>query len=58
MKDWIKKRPALNYRALCKIIEWSPSSFNQWINDKRPIPEEIAKLLADALKDYGYKGQY
>ncbi len=58
MKDWIKQRSALNYRELAKLIYWSPSSFHQWINDKRPIPEEKAKLLADVLKDYGFNGQY
>jgi hypothetical protein len=49
---------ALNHRELCKLIEWSPSSFHQWLNDKRSIPEEKAKLLADVLKEYGFKGQY
>ena len=58
MKDWIKKRSALNHRELAKLIEWSPSSFHQWLNDKRPIPEGKAKLLADVLKEYGFKGQY
>jgi len=36
MRDWIKSRTALNHRELCKLIEWSPSSFHQWLNDKRP----------------------
>ena len=58
MKEWIKTRSALNHRELAKIIDWSPSSFHQWLNDKRPIPEVKAKLLADVLKDYGFKGQY
>jgi len=58
MRDWIKSRTALNYRELCKLIEWSPSSFHQWLNGHRPIPEEKAKLLADVLKEYGFKGKY
>jgi hypothetical protein len=58
MKDWIKQRTALNHRELSKLINWSSSSFHQWLNDKRPIPEEKAKLLADVLKKYGFKGQY
>ena len=58
MKDFIKSRTALNHRELCKIIDWSPSSFHQWLNDKRPIPKEKAKLLANVLEEYGFKGQY
>jgi len=58
MKEWMKNRSALNHRELAKLIDWSPSSFHQWINDKRPIPEKKAKLLADVLKEYGFKGQY
>jgi len=58
MREWIKEHSALNHRELCKLIEWSPSSFHQWLNDKRPIPEEKANLLADVLSEYGYKGQY
>ena len=58
MKKWIKSKSALNHRELAKLIDWSPSSFHQWLNDKRPIPEEKAKLLADVLKGYGFKGQY
>jgi len=57
MKEWIKARSALNHRELAKLIDWSPSSFHQWLNDKRPIPEEKEKLLADVLKEYGFKGQ-
>lgn len=58
MKEWIKKRSALNHRELAKLIDWSPSSFHQWLNDKRPIPEEKAKLLADVLSEYGFKSEY
>jgi len=58
MKYWIKQRTALNHRELAKLINWSPSSFHQWLNGKRPIPEEKAKLLADVLSKYGFKGQY
>ena len=58
MKEWIKQRSALNHRELAKLIEWSPSSFHQWLNNKRPIPEEKANLLANVLKEYGFKGQY
>ena len=58
MKEWIKQRSALNHRELAKIIDWSPSSFHQWLNDKRPIPEVKAKLLANVLKEYGFKGKY
>ena len=58
MKDWIKQRSALNHRELAKLIKWSPSSFHQWLKDKRPIPEEKAKLLANVLREYGFKGQY
>ena len=54
MKDFIKSRTALNHRELCKLIDWSPSSFHQWLNGKRPIPEEKSKLLADVLKEYGF----
>lgn len=56
MKDFIKSRTALNHSELCKIINWASSSFHQWLNDKRPIPEVKAKLLADVLKEYGFKG--
>jgi len=56
MKDFIKSRTALNYSELCKLIGWSPSSFNQWLNNKRPIPKEKENLLSDVLKDYGFKG--
>jgi len=58
IKEFILSRTALNHRELCKLIDWSPSSFHQWLNDKRPIPEEKAKLLADVLSEYGFKGQY
>jgi len=58
MKEWIKKRSALNHRELAKLIDWSPSSFHQWLNDKRPIPEVKSKLLAEVLLEYGFKGQY
>jgi len=58
MKDWIKTRSALNHRELANLIDWSPSSFHQWLNDKRPIPKEKAKLLTNVLKEYGFKGQY
>lgn len=58
MKEWIKQRSALNHRELAKLTDWSPSSFHQWLNDKRPIPEEKAKLLANVLSEYGFKGQY
>ena len=56
LKSFLKQRTALNHRELCKLIDWSPSSFHQWLNDKRPIPEEKAKLLANVLKEYGFKG--
>ena len=58
MREWIKEHSALNHRELCKLIDWSPSSFHQWLNNKRPIPAEKAKLLAEVLKEYGFKGQY
>ena len=58
LKKWIKDRSALNRRDLAKQIKWSPSSFHQWLNDKRPIPEEKEKLLSDVLSEYGFKGQY
>ena len=56
LKDWIKERTALNHRELSKLVDWSPSSFHQWLNGHRPIPEEKAKLLSDVLKEYGFKG--
>lgn len=55
MREWIKKRTALNHRELCKLIDWSPSSFHQWLNGKRPIPSEKAELLVVVLSEYGYK---
>jgi DNA-binding transcriptional regulator YdaS (Cro superfamily) len=58
IKGFIKQRSALNHRKLAKLIDWSPSSFHQWLNDIRPIPEEKAKLLTSVLKEYGFKGQY
>jgi phage antirepressor YoqD-like protein len=45
LKEYIKARSAFNLRELAKLIDWSPSSFHQWLNDKRPIPGEKAKLL-------------
>lgn len=54
MTYFIKQRSALNHRELAKLIEWSPSSFHQWLKGKRPIPDEKAKLLAEVLFKYGY----
>lgn len=56
IKEFILSRTAFNHRELCKLIDWSPSSFHQWLNDKRPIPEVKAKLLADVLSEYGFEG--
>jgi len=58
IKEFILSRTALNHRELCRLIDWSSSSFHQWLNDKRPIPEDKAKLLANVLLEYGFKGQY
>ena len=55
MKEFIQTHKALNHRELCRLIDWSPSSFNQWMNGIRGIPGGKAKLLADVLKEYGFK---
>lgn len=55
LKDFIIKKTALKHRVLCNMIQWSPQSFNQWINGVRNIPNEKATMLEAVLKDYGYK---
>ena len=55
LKNFIIEKTALKHRVLCKMIEWSPQSFNQWINGIRNIPTEKATNLEIVLKDYGYK---
>lgn len=55
MKEFIKAHTALNQRELCRLIEWSPSSFNQWLAGKRPIPDAKAALLKEVLEQYGFK---
>ena len=52
--EYIQKRPALNHRELCRLIEWSPSSFNQWMKGNRGIPKEKNEALKTVLQDYGY----
>lgn len=58
LKEYIKARSALNHRALCRLVDWSPSSFNQWMKGVRGIPDDKAKLLKDVLLAYGFKGKY
>ena len=57
MKEFIETHTALNHRELCRLIDWSPSSFNQWMKGVRGIPDDKAKLLKDVLSEYGFKGQ-
>ena len=55
MKDWILEHTALNQRELARLVEWSPSSFNQWLKGNRPIPKPKQEALAEVLEDYGYR---
>ncbi|MFA5753241.1 MAG: hypothetical protein WC910_09245 [Bacteroidales bacterium] len=57
MKEFIETHTALNHRELCRLIDWSPSSFNQWRKGVRGIPDDKAKRLKDVLSEYGFKGQ-
>lgn len=54
MKDFIKSRTALNHRELCRLIDWSPASFNQWLKGSRGIPDYKAAKLPEVLAQYGY----
>jgi DNA-binding transcriptional regulator YdaS (Cro superfamily) len=56
MKTYIKLRTAFNHRELARLIDWSPSSFHQWLHGNRPIPKQKEYELESILIDYGYKG--
>ena len=56
MKEFIETHTALNHRELCRLIDWSPSSFNQWMKGVRGIPDAKAERLKDVLSEYGFKG--
>ena len=53
MKEYIKSNCWLNKREICRIIEWSPSSFSQWLHHDRPIPKKIEKKLKEFLLSKG-----
>ena len=57
IKMWLTGKPALNHRELCRLIDWSPASFNQWMKGTRGIPDEKANLLRDVLAEYGFEEQ-
>lgn len=56
MKEFILSHTALNQRELARLIDWSPASFNQWLKETRPIPNDKANLLRNVLSEYGFKG--
>lgn len=53
IKEYIKSRPALKQRVLAKQIGWDYTSFNNWYNGRRGIPEPEAIKLREVLMLYG-----
>ena len=45
MKEFIESHTALNHRELCRLIDWSPSSFKQWMKGVRGIPDDKAERM-------------
>lgn len=53
-KQYIQSRPALNWTELARSIDWSKSSFHQWMTGLRGIPKDKEEILIEVLKNYGY----
>lgn len=54
LKEYIDERKAFNKGALARLIGMDISSFHQWTNGKRPLPEKKRRALITVLNDYGY----
>jgi transcriptional regulator with XRE-family HTH domain len=55
MKNIIIKNKVFNRAEIARLIGWSPTSFNQWLNGKRKIPKLQELALESLLKDIGFQ---
>lgn len=58
LRYYLKKHPVLKQSILAEAIDWNPTSFSEWMNENRPIPDEKAEALKKVLSKYGFHHKY